>query len=141
MDQEKNTRYASEDDRQAMVGIDVAKEKLDVALRLLSGEVKTKVVPNKAAGFEALRAWLAKQGVHRAHLCMEATGVYWEAVAEDLADHGFAVRVVNPRQISPLCETMGGRSRTDEIAAKLIAEFCAKLNPPLWQPPSASVRR
>ena len=141
MDQEKNTRSATEDDRQAVVGIDVAKEKLDVALRVASGKVKTKVVPNKAAGFEALRAWLAKHGVHRAHVCMEATGVYWEAVAEDLADHGFAVSVVNPKQIKSCGETLGVRSKTDEVDAKLIAEFCAKLNPPLWQPPSASVRR
>jgi hypothetical protein len=62
MDQEKNIRAANDDDRQATVGIDVAKEKLDVALRLACGKVKTKVVPNKAAGFEALRAWLAKTG-------------------------------------------------------------------------------
>jgi transposase len=141
MDQEKNIRAANDDDRQASVGIDVAKEKLDVALRLACGKVKTKVVPNKAAGFEALRAWLAKNGVHRAHVCMEATGVYWEAIAEDLADHGFAVSVVNPKQIKSCGETLGVRSKTDDVDAKLIAEFCAKLNPPLWQPPSASVRR
>jgi transposase len=141
MDQEKSPRMASQDDRQATVGIDVAKEKVDVALRVSSGKVKTKVVANKAAGFEALRAWLAKHGVQRAHVCMEATGVYWEAIAQDLADHGFAVSVVNPKQIKSCGETLGVRSKTDQIDAKLIAEFCAKLNPPLWQPPSASVRR
>ncbi len=139
MEQERKT--ASDEVREAIVGIDVAKEKLDVALRLRSGKWKTKVVANKPAGFEALRAWLAKQGVLRAHVCMEATGVYWEAVAEDLADHGFAVSVVNPKQIKSTGEALGIRSKTDEIDAKLIGEFCAMRNPPLWQAPSASVRR
>lgn len=139
MEQEMKT--ASDDARQAIVGIDVAKEKLDVALRVKSGKWKTKVVPNKPAGFETLRAWLAKQGVLSAHVCMEATGVYWEAVAEDLADHGFAVSVINPKQIKSTGEALGIRSKTDEIDSKLIGEFCAMRNPPLWQAPSASVRR
>ena len=141
MQQETNTPMASEDARQAIVGIDVAKEKLDVALRLAQGKWKTKVVANNASGFQALRAWLAKHGVTRAHVCMEATGVYWEAVAEDLADHGFAVSVVNPKQIKSCGETLGIRSKTDEVDAKLIGEFCAQLTPPLWIAPSASVRR
>jgi transposase len=139
MEQEMKT--ASDESRQAIVGIDVAKEKLDVALRVGSGKWKTKTVANKAAGFEALRAWIAKHGVPRAHVCMEATGVYWEAVAEDLADHGFAVSVVNPKQIKSTGEALGIRSKTDEIDAKLIGEFCAMRNPPVWQAPSPSVRR
>lgn len=132
---------ASDDAREAIVGIDVAKEKLDVALRMRSGKWKTKVVANKPAGFEALRAWLAKQGVVRAHVCMEATGVYWEGVAEDLADHGFAVSVVNPKQIKSTGEALGIRSKTDQIDCRLIGEFCAMRNPPVWQAPSTSVRR
>ena len=141
MEQEMNARMANEDARQAIVGIDVAKQKVDVALRVAPGKWKSKVVANKAGGFETLRTWLAKHGVTQAHVCMEATGVYWEAIAEDLADHGFAVSVVNPKQVKACGETLGIRSKTDQIDAKLIAEFCAKLNPPLWVAPSASVRR
>lgn len=96
MEQERNPRAASEQARQDVVGIDVAKAKLDVALKQPKGKWKTKVVDNTCAGFEQLRAWLAKHGVSCAHVCMEATGIYWERVAEDLADHGFAVSVVNP---------------------------------------------
>lgn len=138
---EQEMKRASDESREAIVGIDVAKEKLDVALRVRSGKWKTKVVANKPAGFEVLRAWLAKQGVLRAHVCMEATGVYWEAVAEDLADHGFAVSVVNPKQIKSTGEALGIRSKTDEIDSRLIGEFCAMRNPPLWQAPSPGVRR
>lgn len=142
MDQENNNRsFASEQARQAIVGIDVAKAKLDVALRQPGGKHKTKVVENSPQGCEQLRQWLAKQGVSCAHVCMEATGVYWELVAQDLADHGFAVSVANPAQIKDFGGSMGVRSKTDAIDAKVIAQFCAERNPPTWQPPSKSVRR
>jgi transposase len=138
---EQELKTASDDVRQAIVGIDVAKDKLDVALRVGSGKWKTKTVANKLAGFETLRAWLSKHGVVCAHVCMEATGIYWEAVAEHLVDHGFSVSVVNPKQIKATGEALGIRSKTDEIDSKLIGEFCAMRNPALWQAPSASARR
>jgi transposase len=141
MEQEMNARTASEQARQALVGLDVAKAKLDVALKVPAGKWKTKVVANTPAGFAELRAWLAKHGVICAHVCMEATGVYWERVAEDLADHGFAVSVVNPAQIKAFAAALGVRSKTDAVDAKVIAEFCASSNPRLWVPASPRVRR
>ena len=64
------------------LGIDVAKAKLDCALRLPEGKLRHKVVENTPDGFQALRVWLDKQGVVALHVCMEATGTYWESVAE-----------------------------------------------------------
>lgn len=136
-----SARMANDEARQAMLGIDVAKAKLDVALRLPNGKWRNKVVPNTSAGFEDLRSWLAKQGVTCAHVCMEATGVYWEAVGYDLSDHGFAVSVINPAQIKAYAAALGVRTKTDSVDARVIAEFCADRNPPLWQAPSKSVRR
>jgi transposase len=141
MDLEKNVRLATEEIRQYIVGIDVSKDKLDIALRRANGKFKTKTVSNSPSGFEALRRWLSTQGVVKAHVCMEATGVYWEGVAEDLADHGFAVSVANPRQIKSCGESLGIRNKTDDVDAQLIAEFCFKFAPALWVPPSASIRR
>jgi len=132
---------ASEQARGAIVGIDVAKAKVDVALKQPAGKWKTKVVANSAKGFQELREWLAKHGVICAHVSMEATGVYWERLAEDLADHGFAVSVVNPAQIKAFAAALGVRTKTDVVDAKVIAEFCASANPRLWQPASKSVRR
>jgi transposase len=78
------------------LGIDVAKAKLDCALRLPEGKFKSKVVENNPKGFQALIEWLAKHGATAPHVCMEATGVYWEDVAEYLSDQGMTVSVVNP---------------------------------------------
>src|SRR5215204_4283663 len=140
MEQEKAPTLASDLLVQAVVGIDVAKAKLDVALKLPKGKWRTKVVANTPAGFEELRSWLAKQGVQLAHVCMEATGVYWEAVAHDLADHGFEVSVVNPAQIKSYGGATGVRTKTDAVDAKLIAEFCANTSPALWKPLPTNVR-
>jgi transposase len=141
MEQEKSPAMASNEARQAIVGIDVAKAKVDVALKLPAGKWKTKVVSNDQKGFAELRAWLGKHGVSCAHVCMEATGIYWERLAEDLVDHGFAVSVVNPAQIKAFAGAMGVRSKTDAVDAKVIAEFCAKTEPRLWIAPSKPVRR
>lgn len=124
----------------ACVGIDVAKAKLDVALQLANGKWRSKVVSNTREGWEQLRGWLAGHGVTRAHVCMEATNVYWEGVAQDLADHGFRVSVANPALVKEFAGSLGVRSKTDAVDAKVIAQFCAERRPEAWQAPSQAVR-
>jgi transposase len=78
------------------LGIDVAKAKLDCALRLPNGKFRAKAVPNNSEGFTDLLAWLTAQQAGQPPVCMEATGTYWEAVALFFASQGFTVSVVNP---------------------------------------------
>lgn len=119
------------------LGIDVAKAKLDCALRLPEGKLRHKVVENTPDGFSALRVWLDKQGVGALHVCMEATGTYWEAVAEFFAGvEAVTVSVVNPAQIKAFGASRGVRTKTDKADAKLIAEFCAERRPGPWQAPA-----
>ena len=119
-------------------GIDVAKGKLDCALRFPDGKYKNKVIENTPNGFKTLVEWLAKHGVASAHVCMEATGVYWEAVAEYLASRGLTVNVVNPAQIKAFGQSQLVRTKTDQVDARLIADFCAERHPAPWQAPSAN---
>lgn len=123
-----------------ILGIDVAKAKLDVALRLTDGKVRSKVFDNTPEGFVLLSAWLDKHGVSHLHACMEATGTYWEAVAEYLADAGHTVSVVNPAQIKAFGGAALVRTKTDRVDARLIAQFCLTQQPQPWQAPSASLR-
>ena len=95
------------------VGLDIAKAKVDVCLRLPTGKLRSKVVSNTPAGFADLVAWLSKHGAGHAHVCLEATGVYWEAIAEYLSDAGYAVSVVNPAQVKAYGAALGVRSKTD----------------------------
>lgn len=121
------------------VGIDVSKAKLDVAL-LQEGKFRDKVVSNSRAGFAQLVQWLAKQGVARAHVCMEATGSYWEELAEHLVDAGFTVSVVNPAHVKAYGQSRGARNKTDKADARVIAQFCAERRPEPWRAPSRAVR-
>jgi transposase len=123
-----------------ILGIDVAKAKLDVALRIPDGKIRSKVVDNTPAGFATLSAWLDKHDVEPLHVCMEATGTYWEAVAEYLSDAGHTVSVINPAQIKAFGAASLVRTKTDKIDARLIAEFCAAQHPEPWQAPSPDLR-
>lgn len=120
------------------LGLDVAKAKLDCALRFPDGKYKSKVVENTPNGFKTLIEWLAKHGAASARVCMEATGVYWEAVAEYLAAEGMTVSVVNPSQIKAYGQSRLARTKTDKADARLIASYCAERHPAPWQAPSAN---
>jgi transposase len=120
------------------LGIDVAKAKLDCAIHLADGKYKHKVVENNQKGFKALFEWLSKLDATQAHVCMEATGVYWEAVAEYLINQQFTVSVINPAQIKAFGASRLVRTKTDKVDAKLIADFCRERNPEPWKAPSPS---
>lgn len=121
-----------------VLGIDVSKDKLDCALRLPDGKLRHKVVSNTPDGFKKLDAWLAQRDVGPLHVCMEATGIYWEASAEYFSAHEqCTVSVLNPAQIKAFGASHLVRTKTDKVDAALIAQFCAERCPPAWQPPSA----
>lgn len=114
------------------LGIDVAKAKLDCALRRPNGTFRTKVVANTAEGFAMLLAWLTHHQGRDTHVCLEATGIYWEDVAQFLATEGFTVSVVNPAQIKAYAASRLTRTKTDAVDAHLLAEFCAERHPSPW---------
>jgi transposase len=126
----------------AHVGIDVSKLKLDVA-RLRGGKTRSKVFENNRSGFVALAAWLAQDGVatQNAHLCLEATGPYSEALALWLSDAGWCVSVVNPARVKGFAQSELTRNKTDQADAGLLARFCAALAPERWSAPSVAVRQ
>jgi transposase len=115
------------------LGIDVAKAKLDCALRLPNGKFRAKAIPNCPEGFAQLVAWLSTHDAAKPHVCMEATGIYWEEIAQFLATAGLTVSVVNPAQIKAYGSSRLTRTKTDAVDAKLIADFCAERQPLPWQ--------
>lgn len=123
------------------IGIDVSKQKLDVA-RLRNGKLRNKVFENKPQGFTALAQWLADDDVvpAQAHICLEATGPYSEALAVWLHDAGWRVSVVNPARIKGFAQSELVRNKTDKFDAGLLARFCAALAPEPWHAPSVAVR-
>jgi transposase len=122
-----------------VLGIDIAKRKFDCAL-LLGERFRTKVFENNAAGIEACVAWLARHASEPVHACIESTGPYAEAVAEALFDAGHTVSLINPARSRAFSESLGVRSKTDEVDARTLARFCQGLKPEPWIPAPKSAR-
>ena len=69
-----------------------------------------------------------------AHFCMEATGIYYESLADFLYQNKFVVSVVNPAKIKGFGLSELSRTKNDRADSKLIARFCKAMNPTAWQP-------
>lgn len=121
------------------VGIDVSKKKFDVAL-LNEGKLKHKALNNDTKGFEILAKWLQEHNASDAHICMEATGVYGDLLAEFLHDAGFVVSMVNPARIKGFAQSEMIRAKTDKADAAVIARFCAAMRPAPWHPQPKHLR-
>ena len=122
------------------VGIDISKLKFDLAL-LRSGKFKHKAFKNDKSGFKLLLTWLDKQQVTKAHVCMESTNIYGDAVAEILFDNKFIVSIVNPTRIKGFAQSELNRTKTDKSDAALIARFCLAMNPASWTPDPLEIRQ
>ena len=126
---------------EGILGIDISKESFDVVLRGTGGE-QHRVFSNDQKGFKALVGWAEKQPERVVHICMEATGSYWEGLAEALYQGGYRVSVVNPYQIKRYGDHLLNRNKTDKADASLIAEFCEKDRERLsaWKPFSPEIK-
>jgi transposase len=106
------------------VGIDVAKDRLDVNVQP-SGEAFS--VPRDDAGLADLVRRLQPLGVTL--IALEATGGYEIVVAATLASATFPVAVINPRQIRDFARSTGRLAKTDALDAQAIARFAAAVRP------------
>lgn len=122
------------------VGIDIGKAKFDAAILFPNHKVKTKKFENKLSGFPAFIDWLKKHEALDAHLCLEATGAYSEALSIYLFERNHQVSVVNPAKIKGFAQSELSRNKTDKADAQLIARFCRAMEPPFWQPKPQHIR-
>jgi transposase len=124
----------------AVLGIDIAKAKFEVALQWPDGRVRRKSCPNTPAGFRELDGWLRRHAMTQVHACLEATGSYGDAIATWLHEAGHHVSVVNPLVIHAYAASRLSRTKTDRTDAALIAQFCATQRPARWTPPAREIR-
>jgi len=118
-----------------VVGIDVSKDRLDVAVRP-TGE--SFVFKRTAAGIEDLVARLKARSPTL--VAIEATGGFEAVVAAGLAGAGLPVVVVNPAQVRAFARALGKRAKTDPIDAVVIAHFAEATKPQLRQIPDEMTR-
>lgn len=105
------------------VGIDVAKDSLEVAL---AADAATLRFANDGQGIKQLLALLKDKQV--ALLVMEATGGLERRSAQALFLAGIDVIVANPRQAHDFARAMGYLAKTDAIDAKALSQFAQTLH-------------
>jgi transposase len=114
----------SESRKEIFIGIDVSKEKLDVAVRP-TGEFMS--FSNNEDGISCVVDFV--KSFAPSLVVLEATGGLETAVVGMLADKSLPVVVVNPRQVRDFAKATGKLAKTDEIDAHLIARFGEAVRP------------
>jgi transposase len=101
-----------------VVGIDVAKDKVDACIRSLSLRQNW---PSTMHGHRKLIAWLGKHKVNKA--VMEASGGYERHWAKVMREAGIEVRIVDPKRVRSFAVSAGRLAKNDAIDAEMIAWF------------------
>jgi transposase len=101
-----------------VVGIDVAKDKVDACIRSLS---QRRTFQSTTEGRRKLIAWLRRHKVERA--VMEASGGYERDWARALRQAGIEVRIVDPKRVRSFAQSAGRLAKNDAIDAEMIAWF------------------
>ena len=105
------------------IGIDVSKSKLDV----YSNEFK--IFANTDDGIKDLSKYL--ESLNPELIGFEATGGLELKMLYFLAEKGFKLSSINPKQVRDFAKASGKLAKTDKIDAKVIAKFVEVFNPPL----------
>lgn len=119
-----------------VVGIDVSKDRLDVAVRPTGDGF---AVARDAGGLGELIARL--EPLAPSAVALEAAGGYETIVAATLGSAGLPVIVVDPAQVRAFAQALGRRAKTDPLDAAVIAHFAAATKPALRPLPDADTRR
>jgi transposase len=101
-----------------VVGIDVAKDKVDACIRLRSLRL---TCLSRTEGYRKMISWLRKHQVNKA--VMEASGGYERGWAQVLREAGIEVRIVDPKRVRSFALSAGRLAKNDAIDAEMIAWF------------------
>jgi transposase len=122
-------------------GIDVASETIVVSV--IRSPERRQAGPatfdNDPEGFAEFVTWLRERESRPENtlVCMEATGVYAEALCYYLHESGYRVAVEDPLKVKRAFKTTA--NKTDPVDSRQIAEYAARFHDALrlWQPHAA----
>lgn len=121
---------------ESYVGIDVSKDKLDVAV---VGQKKVAQVSNTKKGIAKWVKEILK--LNTKLIVVEATGGYEEAVVQALFEAGLPMALVSPQRVRQYARASGLLAKTDEIDAQTLADFGEKMQPRRYEGKSEAARR
>lgn len=117
------------------IGIDVAKEQLDIAI---GAEGESWSVANDEAGIAKLLEDLRSRNCGL--VVLEATGGFEIPAVSALAAAGVPVVVANPRQVRNFARATGQLAKTDRLDARVLALFAERIRPDVRALPDDAAR-
>lgn len=117
------------------VGIDVAKEHLDLAFGV---DASPERVAYTAEALQTLRERL--QALPAVQVIVEATGGLEVRLLTELWTAKIAVARINPQRVREFAKASGRLAKTDRLDARLLAQFGAALQPAVTPLPSADTQ-
>lgn len=118
------------------VGIDVSKEKWDVAV---SGQKGSHTFAADRDGEKRLLQLLRPLNVKI--VCIEATGCYQRGLVKLLQEHDYAVAIVNPRLPRDFAKSMNRLAKTDAIDARILSMYAERYDLQPTPPTSKSIEK
>jgi transposase len=121
---------------ESFVGIDVSKDRLDIALRPSSEHWTIDYTEAEVAQLVT-----RLKELQPALIVLEATGGLELPVAAVLAAAGLPVAIVNPRQVRDFARANGRLAKSDPLDADVLAHFGQALRPPVRPLPDAEAQQ
>ncbi len=118
------------------IGIDVAKDKLDIAL---GREERIWQVNNTKEGTAHLVQQMLE--LQPKLIVVEATGGYQRQVVDALFQAGLSVAVVNPARVRQFARACGLLAKTDKLDARVLVEFGQRVQPRPYEPKSEAEKQ
>ena len=120
------------------VGIDVSARELAVARQAGDQLEPVRTFTNTAAGHQQLGHDLGRDQ-RPVRVCVEASGNYSLDLCLALhAMDGIELSVINPRLARRFAESLGTRSKTDPVDARVLCLYAQRMPAAPWQPPSSA---
>lgn len=120
------------------VGIDVSKDKLDVACCTHERGAFLGTYVNAPAGFKRMAQRIDSQAqelsCEQIHVIVEPTGGYEQRVACFSFEKSWDVSLPNPYQVRRWAQAKGRRGKTDRHDAQVLADFGSQHELSLWRP-------
>jgi transposase len=117
------------------IGVDVAKEYLDVAW-----QEQSRRFGNNKSGHGALVCWI-KQSASAVQLICEASGGYERGLLESLEQSEVKVALVQANRVRQYARAAGILAKTDKVDARVLVAFGAAMQPKPMVPASAEQKR
>lgn len=131
------------------LGLDVDKSTFKACLKSKEGNDKSKIkgsrtFSNSQTGFKEADQWIKKHiksADGTLKITLEATGVYHEALAWYFHEHNYKVHIVLALRAKRYLQSMGIRSKNDQIDAKGLADMGLQQELEQWIPCSENLMK